>query len=186
MLIFPDELEQRWHRLPPIGVAWLKRLKQLGVSVDALCEPELPVQARVVMHGDTFEFAADDPGEEAVDAMVFLARDDNGDPADFVAWRPKSHRLASWWGIPMLGMEALGEPRLDPDGALAVFTDPVRWLRGERNGVLVVNFANAARLLRDAAPLRTGSAAEAHRIQRLITAAPPRVLAPPARTRELA
>jgi hypothetical protein len=89
-------------------------------------------------------------------------------------------------------MEALDEPRLDPDGALDVFSDPVKWLLGERDGVLVVNFANAAHLLRDAAPLRAGSATEAQRIQNLIKAAPPRVLAPPgvlappARTRELA
>jgi hypothetical protein len=168
--------------LPPIGIAWLKRLKALGVSVDALSEPELPVQARVVLHGDCFDFADD---EQATDALVFLARDDCGEPADFVAWSPKSDRLASWWGIPLLGMECLGEPRLDPDGALTVFTDPIKWLIGERQGVLVVNFANAARLLRNAAPLRAGSATEAQRIQNLITAAPPRVLAPPARTREL-
>jgi hypothetical protein len=178
-----DEILQHWHRLPPIGVAWLLRLKELGISVDALSEPELPVQAKVVLRGDTFEF---DDGKLASDALVFLARDDNGEPADFVAWAPKSDRLSSWWGIPMLGMEFLSEPRLDPDGALAVFTDPIKWLIGERSGVLVVSFANAARPLRRAAPLRAGSATEAQRIQTLITAAPPRVLPPPARTRELA
>jgi hypothetical protein len=178
MLTLPEEITQSWHRLPPIGVAWLKRLKQLGVSVDALCEPELPAQARVVMHGDTFEFATDDPGERAVEALVFLARQDEGEPADLVAWSPKSDRLASWWGIPMLGMECLGEPRIDPDGALAVFTDPLKWLIGERNGLLVVNFANAAHLLRAAAPLRASSAKEVNRVRNLIAAAPPRVYAP--------
>jgi hypothetical protein len=177
-----DEILQSWHRLPPISLAWLKRLKALGVSVDGLCEPDLPAQAKVVLHGDCFDL---DDGELASDALVFLARDDCGDPADFVAWSPKSDRLASWWGIPLLGMECLDEPRIDADGALAVFTDPVKWLVGERNGVLVVNFKNAARLLRHAAPLRAGSATEAQRIQKLITAAPPRVLAPPARAREL-
>ena len=183
MLTFPEELEQNWHRLPPIGVAWLKRLKDMGVSVDALSEPELPVQAKVVMYGDCFDF---DDGRLASDALVFLARDDCGEPADLVAWSPRSDRLAAFWGIPMLGMECLDEPRIDPDCALAVFTNPVKWMLGERNGVLVVNFKNAARLLRHAAPLRAGSATEAQRIQNLITAAPPRVLAPPARTRELA
>jgi hypothetical protein len=174
-----DEILRHWHRLPPISVAWLKRLKALGVGVDGLCEPELPAQAKVVMHGDCFEFA--DNGQ---DALVFLARDDCGDPADFVAWAPKSDRLASMWGVPLLGMERLGEPRIH-DGALEVFTEPVRWLASERQGVLIVNFKNAARLLRDAEPLRATSAREAQRIQSLITAAPPRVLAPPARTREL-
>lgn len=178
-----DEILQQWHRLPPIGIAWLRRLKALGVGVDGLCEPELPAQAKVVLHGDCFDF---DDGEQASDALVFLARDDNGEPADFVAWSPKSDRRASWWGIPLLGMECLLDPRMDADGALAVFTDPIKWLIGERQGVLVVNFANAARLLRRAAPLRAGSATEARRIQNLITAAPPRVLAPPARNRVLA
>jgi hypothetical protein len=177
-----DEIMQQWHRLPPIGIAWLKRLKALGVSVDGLCEPELPVQAKIVMHGDCFDF---DDGKLSVDALVFLARDDCGDPADFVAWAPKSDKLASMWGIPLLGMQRLGEPRIDPDGALEVHTEPVRWLAPERQGVLVVNFANAARLLRDAAPLWATSAREAQRIQNLIAAAPPRVLAPPARIREL-
>jgi hypothetical protein len=31
-----DEILQIWGRLPPIGVAWLLRLKQRRVSVDAL------------------------------------------------------------------------------------------------------------------------------------------------------
>jgi hypothetical protein len=170
-----DEILQHWHRLPPIGVAWLLRLKELGISVDALSEPELPVQAKVVLRGDTFEF---DDGKLASDALVFLVRDDNGEPADFVAWAPKSDRLSSWWGIPMLGMKFLSEPRLDPDGALAVFTDPIEWLIAERNGLLVVSFVNAAHLLRAAAPLRASSAKEANRVRNLITAAPPRVHAP--------
>jgi hypothetical protein len=170
-----DEVELAYRLMMPIGLAWLKRLKDLGVSVDALAEPELPVQAKVVLRGSAFDF---DDGDLASDALVFLARDDFGEPTDFVAWSPKSDRLASYWGIPLLGMERLGEPRIDPGGALNVFTGPVKWLLAERDGVLVVNFANAARLLRDACPLRAGSATEAQRIQNLITASPPRVFAP--------
>jgi hypothetical protein len=181
-----DEILQSWLRLPPISVAWLMRLKERGVSGDAVCEPELPAQAKVVLHADCFDFAADDPGEQATDALVFLARDERGEPADFVAWSPKSDKLASWWGIPLLGMEALGEPRIDPDGALAVFTDPVEWLLGERMGVLVVSFANAARILRDASPLKVSSAAFGRRLANLINPMPPRILAPPAEVRALA
>jgi hypothetical protein len=180
MLTFPEELERNWHRLPPIRVAWLKRLKQLGVSVDALCEPELPVQAKIVLHGDCFEFATGDPGEQASDALVLLARGDCGEPADFVAWSPKSDRLASWSGIPMLGMECLGEPRMDPDGAVEVFDDPLNWLLAERDGLLVVSFANAAHLLREAAPLKVSSAAFGRRLANLINPKPPRILAPSA------
>jgi hypothetical protein len=181
-----DEIEQQYRLLLPISIPWIKRLKQLGVSVDALCEPELPVQAKVVLHGDTFEFATDDPGEQAADALVFLARSDNGEPADIVAWSPKSDRLASWWGIPMLGMEALGEFRLDPDDAVEVFDEPVKWLIAERNGLLVVSFANAARILRDASPLKVSSAAFGRRLANLINPMPPRILAPSAEVRALA
>jgi hypothetical protein len=177
-----EEIQRAYQLMMPISLAWLKRLKELGVSVDGLCEPHLPVQAKIALHGDCFDF---DGGEQATDALVFLGHDDRGEPADFVAWTPASDRLASYWGIPMLGMERLGEPRIDPDGALEVFTEPVGWLSSERSGLLVVNFANAARLLRDAAPLRATSAREAQRIQTLITAAPPRVLVPPARPRAL-
>jgi hypothetical protein len=175
---YHTEAEDRFSLLPPIPVAWIKRLKSLGVSVDALCEPELPAFASIVLHGDCFEFSEDDPGEQATEAMLFLAHNDVGEPADIVAWLPKSDRLASWWSIPALGMEALGEPRLDPDGALPVFTDPVKWLIGGRDGLLVINFRNAAHILRDASPLRACSAREAERIRNLIAAAPPRVLAP--------
>lgn len=46
------------------------RLKERGVSVDAPCEPDLPGGAKVVLHTDCFDFAADDPGEQATDALV--------------------------------------------------------------------------------------------------------------------
>jgi hypothetical protein len=87
MLTFPEELERNWHRLPPISVAWLKRLKERGVSVEALSAPELPVQAKVVMHGDCFDF---DDGCLSSGALVFLARDDFGEPSDLVAWSPSA------------------------------------------------------------------------------------------------
>lgn len=184
-----DEIEQQYRLLAPISIAfiaWIKRLKALGVSVDALVTPELPVQARITMQGDCFDFAAGDPGEQAVDALVFLARDDNGEPADLVAWAPKSGRLASWWGIPMLGMEALSDWLIDADGAIEVFDDPLKWLIAERNGLLVVNFANAAPILREAAPLKVSSVTFGRRLANLINPKPPRILAPAAEIRALA
>ena len=78
-MLLSDEIEQRWHRLPPISIAWIKRLKELGVSVDALCEPELPAQAQVVVMHDGFVFDfADEADGQPVDAMIFLARDEPG------------------------------------------------------------------------------------------------------------
>jgi hypothetical protein len=120
MRLPPDEIEQRYQLLPPISLAWLKRLKELGVSVDGLCEPELPGQAQVVMHdGFLFDFA-DEADGTPVDAVIFLARDEEGEPADVVAWGPRSKRLAAWYGAgSLLGMENVFGPRLDLHNALA-------------------------------------------------------------------
>ena len=60
-----------------------------GVSVDALVEPELPAFSEVTFNdGHTFDFA-----EEGGDgAIIFLARDEEGDPCDLVAWSPRRSR----------------------------------------------------------------------------------------------
>ena len=93
-MLLSDEIEQRWHRLPPISIAWIKRLKELGVSVDALCEPELPAQAQVVMHdGFVFDFA-DEADGQSVDAMAFVVRDELGDPIDIVVWEGQAASAA--------------------------------------------------------------------------------------------
>jgi hypothetical protein len=77
MRLSPDEIEQRYQLLPPISPAWLKRFKELGVSVDALCEPELPGQAQVILHDGFFDFAEEADGTP-VGAVIFLARDEEG------------------------------------------------------------------------------------------------------------
>ncbi len=54
---------------------------------------------------------------------------------------------ASWLGnAPLLGLEHLWAPRLDPLGALAVFADPVEWLLGDRLRVVVVHPARAVQI----------------------------------------
>ena len=180
---FPDEIEQRYQLLPPISLARLKHLKELGVSVDALCEPELPGQAQVVMHdGFLFDFA-DEADGTPVDAMIFLARDEEGEPADVVAWEPRSKRLAAWYGaVSLLGMENVFGPRLDLHNALEVFRDPVRWLGTERQGVVVIH-PQAAPILRRAEPLKVNNSAFGRRLANLINPKPPRILVPSAEVR---
>ena len=187
-MLLSDEIEQRWHRLPPISIAWIKRLKELGVSVDALCEPELPAQAQVVVMHDGFVFDfADEADGQSVDAMVFVVRDELGDPIDIVVWEPKLNRMASWWGnAPLLGMDELFAPRLDAERALRIHETPLQWLLAGRQGVVIVDPRRAAQCLRDAEPLKTHSTAFGRRILALTTPRPPRVFAPSVEIRAVA
>jgi hypothetical protein len=173
----PQQLHQL---LPPIRLAWIQRLRALGVSAQSLAEPELPPCAEVVFFdGHFFDFADEALRGQSSESMLFLARDDLGDPCDIVAWEPRTQRLAAWWGAPpLLGMEHLLGPRLDPHGALKVFTDPAEWLLNERNGVVIVNPAAAAPLLRAAEPLEASSAAFGRRLAELINPKLPRILVP--------
>jgi hypothetical protein len=135
-----NEIERRWHRLPPISIAWIKRLKELGVSVNGLCEPELPAQTQVIMHdGFAFDFAEEADGQP-IDAVIFVARDELGDPIDYVAWEPRLNRMASLWGrVALLGEDEIYAPRLDPEQALEVFETPLQWLLAGRQGVVIVD-----------------------------------------------
>ena len=187
-MLLSDEIEPRWHRLRPISIAWLKRLKALGVSVDALCEPELPAQARIIMHeGFLFDFIDDEADGQPVDAVIFPARNELGDHVDYVAWEPRLNRMASWYGrAALLGEDELFAPRLDPEQALRVHETPLQWLLAERQGVVIVDPRRAASILRDAEPLKTHSASFSLRILALTTPRPPRVFAPSAEIRAVA
>jgi hypothetical protein len=155
-----DEIDRRWHRLPPISIAWIERLKALGASVDALCEPELPAQAQVIMlDGFVFDFA-DEVDGTPIDAMIFIGRDGDGYPADLVAWTPTLNRMASLYGrAALLGEDEVFAPRFDPEQALQVHETPLQWLLAEREGVCIVDPTRAASLLRSAAPLAASSVA---------------------------
>jgi hypothetical protein len=120
-------------------------LMRQGVPGFAIHLPDLPARAHVVFRHDKplFGFAADLPGDRddqaAVSAMVFLALDEDRYPIDLVAWTPNPYRIASWLGAtPYLGAENRLAPRLDYAG-LKVFPDPLAWLKGERDGIVIVD-----------------------------------------------
>lgn len=175
----PEDLERDHQLLLPPRLDWLKRLRELGVSIDALCEPELPAQAQVVMHrGAVFDFA-DEADETKVDAVIFLARDELGDPSDLVAWDPRLDRMAGWYGAaPLLGAENIFSPRLDLERALQVDETPLHWLLAEREGVVIVHPQWAAPILREYQPLRVADAAFGQRLARLVNPKPPRIYVP--------
>jgi hypothetical protein len=143
-------------------------------------EPDFPASGHVVFFdGFRFEFVEDAHGGEAHEALLLLALDEFGEVADIVAYEPRRKLKASWNGrAPLLGMEALWAPRLDPQGALTVFADPVEWLVNERLGVVVVDPRQAASYLRDAEPLKVSSTAFGQRLGARINPRRPRIYAP--------
>jgi hypothetical protein len=173
-----EEVESLHKRLAPPPLDVIRRLRAEGVSPDALAEPELPALADVVFHDARpfFDFVEETGDEGAVPAIVFLARDEEGEPADLVAWAPQEQRLAAWFGAsPLLGAEYLWAPRLTKEQALAVFESPLGWLRAGREGVVVIDPRRAAPLLRRAEPLVAESIDHGQRLRRRLTVRPPRV-----------
>ena len=58
-----------------------------------------------------FDFVEDD-GEDEEDAIIFLARDDEGVPSDLVARTCGSRRLSTHWGaVSVLGGDDIVAPR---------------------------------------------------------------------------
>ncbi len=156
----------------------IRFLRGQGVSIDALAEPELPAFAEVSFHEGQplFDFADGDG------ALIFLARDEEGDPCDLVAWSAKKNRLAAWYGdAPLLGAEAIYAPRLDPENALKVHETALLWLLAVRDGVVIVDPKRAAPILRAAEPLKASSAAFGLRLRDLIAPRRPRIFVPQGR-----
>ena len=101
---------------------------------------------RVVFLGDRFEFARNLPDHDGVGAFTFVCFDEDGEPADIAAWRPPE--IALWLGsVAMLGEEQvlgirLGEP-------LRVHDVVMGWFRASREGVFIVDYPQAAHVLRN-------------------------------------
>ena len=155
-----EEAEALFSDLRYPSVEALAWLRANGVSGAALAEPELPRSARVDFHMDRplFDFV-DDAGEVGVQALVFLARDDTGDPSDLVAWSCRRGKVAAHFGAAaVLGADYILAPRLTVEGALWVHWTPLKWLKAGREGVVLIDASCAAVALRNFGPL----AAEDH------------------------
>jgi hypothetical protein len=179
-----SDLDRLHQRLAPPRLNEIKRFREVGVSPEALSSPELPARADVVFHDDRplFDFVDEIGDGGAIAGFIFLARDDEGDPCDLVAWSPQAKRIAAWYGVaPLLGTDMLYAPRLDPEGALQVFEEPLAWLLEERAGVVIVDPVRAAPILRAAEPLKASSAAFGLRLRDLIAPRRPRIFVPQGR-----
>jgi hypothetical protein len=144
MMTRSEEVERLHKKLPPPAPDVIRAFRNKGVSVDALVEPELPALVDVVFHADLplFDFTDEAGDDGAVQAIIFAARDEEGEPLDLVAWSRKTNRLAAWFGAAtMLGEDYLGGPRLE-DG-LRVSAGPLEWLQAERLGVVILDAKRA-------------------------------------------
>lgn len=129
-------------------ICWLQ---EQGVPRAALHNPDVLARADVVFGPRYFAFNDEMPGELTMSAIIILAYDGEGVPADLVAWAPRSRQVATWLGrVAVMG--DVGAPRLASHGALAVYTDPLGWLRAGREGVCIVDAALAHHHLQDVGP----------------------------------
>ena len=172
-----DEAEGLFNSLPYPPLEVLSHLRGRGVSADALSEPELPRMARVRFNGSFFDFVED--GDGGGGALIFLARDDMGKPADLVAWSHRHKELASHFGaVGILGADDLLAPRLTAEAALAVHRTPFEWLLAERCGVVILDPDRAAVELRDFGPFAAKDEQHGLMLRALFRANEPKVYVP--------
>jgi hypothetical protein len=117
-------------------------------------------------------------------ALWFLVLDQHREPIDIVAWAPARNRLGSWLGRAWaLGQEQTFRPRLDPDGALPVWRDPLGWLRAGRRGLVLIDLIRAADELSFAGPLLAEDLDHAIELRDALSRPAPRILVPTERRR---
>jgi hypothetical protein len=161
----------------------LRGLAAAGVDLAALIRRwqsrtlDVPRIDRVVFDGcGGFEFARYRNGIPDSGAMIFIVKDHIGDVIDLAAWAPP-RPLALWMARgALLGSENLFGFRMRE--ALEVHSTPLDWLRSACNGVVILNAAKAASLLRRAEPLQASSLTHERVLRRLLEVKSPRILVP--------
>ena len=165
------DAEARFRELPDVQWPAIDWLLRNGVPSPAIVCPDLPRRAQAVFHPDLplFDFA-EDVGEEGVEALAFLARDDLGDPSDIVAWSCR-----------VLGEDEILAPRLTPEAALSIHRTPLEWLRSGREGVVVLSAERAAIALRDVGPLVAEDAEHGRELRKIFRRREPQIFVPETR-----
>jgi hypothetical protein len=161
--VVADILNAFMEETTPLNAAQIKWLRASRVSTAALMKDQgetgycLSAAAVFFEPRNLFSFASEAAGEETVQAIVFVARDDFGTECDLVAWAPKSGGIAAWLGVAsMLGATNALAPRLG-DECLDVHLSPLEWLRADRAGVVIVDPLKARPILECASPIRAAS-----------------------------
>jgi hypothetical protein len=175
-----DDSERRYGALPELTWEAYSWFLAKGISPAALIHPETLRRTRVSVHKDDpfFDFV-DNDGEDGEDALIFLARDDEGFPSDLIAWTCGSRRLSAHWGaVSVLGADDIFAPRLTPERALLVHRTPLGWLRAGREGVVIVEAHFASQFLRDFGPLAGEDEAHGRELRQLFRRQEPRIYVP--------
>jgi hypothetical protein len=126
------------------------QLRRLGVS-EAVIDHDpgyesAPIRAAsVIFSARFFDFAAEGDAD-AAPVFVACARDWRGNANDMIAFDLDGRLAASWLGREaLLGAHHVFAPRFDDP--LRVFDSPFSWLRGDRDGIVIIDWTRAAAAL---------------------------------------
>ncbi len=139
----------------------IRWLMKRGVSEDALWKP-WPIGATI---------------ENGVRYLAFVAFD--GDmPLDIVLWQPRTCELVAYSGRAVfLGdlSTVMSSATYFAEGALTIHSDPLEWLRANREGVVIVNEKLAGAYLRDVPRVFCRDVETARRVKKIVRPAKPTV-----------
>jgi hypothetical protein len=141
-----EEFFSNSRRLDDAQRAWVLAHGVSGsaIETDPYCSSGPLGFASVVFGERYFDFAVDGDAS-AVPAFIVIARDEFGVTNDMVAFDGEG-RLAPGLGrARLLGEQMIFAPRLGEP--LRVFEDVWAWLRGNRDGVVILDWESAARRL---------------------------------------
>ena len=170
-----------WQACKLLRKADLDSLAAVGVPVLALAGDRFSggfciTRDRIIPHVAARRFELqrhDETAGEGVSALVVLALDEDGHPADLVAFHGGAVPfVGSWLGrIGVLGADSLWRAR----DVLTVHATPLDWLRAGRDGVVVVDPVRAAPMLRNAGTMEVGTHAERRRLSDMLTVRLPNI-----------
>jgi len=178
-----DPLDE-WRRCDRLRQAEIDDLVRRGVGILALAMAEdgsgfCLARDRVVvdLNGWRFEFSrfSRSPWLD-IEALIVLALDRDGEPVDLVAFSTEGAPFVACW-LGRVGL--LGEEHLDGawlDEPLRVHAGVLDWLRADRCGVVIVDKARAAPMLRDAGRLSVASWQEKRRLADMLAVKLPSIV----------
>jgi hypothetical protein len=170
-----DEVVSTFARLKLPTQAQLDGLRRHGVPAQAIifdwCDEPVELRRGYVewIHGNRFAFEDESTSGVVHDALIVVARDQTGDPADLVAFDFQG-RFASWLGVPALGLESAHAPRLSD--ALQVHRTPIDWLANYRRGVVILDHNRARHFLENAGPFVVSDADQGRHLMAAMTFKP--------------
>jgi hypothetical protein len=141
-----EEFFSNSRRLDNAQRAWVLAhgVSASAIEADPYCSSGPLRFASVVFGEQYFDFVTDDCAS-AVPAFIVIARDQFGVTDDLVAFDGRGRLSPALGRARLLGEQMILAPRLGEP--LRVFEDVWAWLRGNRDGVVILDWESAARRL---------------------------------------